>query len=53
MNKNKDIEFFINLSNFPWKMGKNINYLHRYMFSENHKINVIKKIEDPFSGSFH
>ena len=50
---NKDVEFFINLSNFPWKTGKNVNYVHRSMISRKSKLNIIKEIVDPFSGSFH
>ena len=52
MKKYKDIEFFINLSNFPWEIGKNINYVHRALVNDKSKLMDIKELEDPFSGSF-
>lgn len=52
MKKYKDKEFFINLSNFPWKMGKNINYVHEKMINKKNKLYEIKQKENPFSGSF-
>ena len=53
MCQNKDIEFFINLSNFPWVFGSNINYVHRKLITRNSKLHKIKTIQNPFSGSFH
>jgi|SaaInlStandDraft_7_1057024.scaffolds.fasta_scaffold08910_4 hypothetical protein len=53
MNSNKNIEFFINLSNFPWEIGKNINYVHRALVDKKSKLHKVKEINDPFGGSFH
>jgi len=52
MKKYKNIEFFINLSNFPWKIGRNINYVHNVMIGKNSKLIDIKNSNNPFSGSF-
>ena len=52
MKKYKNIEFFINLSNFPWKTGGNINYVHRTLIGRTSKLMDIKETQDPFSGSF-
>ena len=53
MFQHKNIEFFINLSNFPWALGSNITYVHRKLITKNSKIHKVKEINDPFIGSFH
>jgi len=53
MCQNKDIEFFINLSNFPWVFGLNINFVHNIMVGKKHRLGAIKEAGGVFNGSFH
>ena len=37
MSQNKGIDFFINVTSFPWVTGLNINYVHRMLINKHSK----------------
>lgn len=49
---NKQIDFFINLSNFGSLHDSNIYYIHRYLTKFSYLFSKFKNI-DPFQGSFY
>lgn len=50
--KNKQVDFFINLSNFGSCHGTNIYFIHRYLTKFSFAFSKFKNI-DPFQGSFY
>ena len=51
LDMNRDIDFFINVTNILSKSGSNIHYIHRYLHKNHPKFYHFKGI-DPFRGSF-